>query len=807
LCNTDYYIHYGKPVVVLSCRDQKGRRVRKEIYSFKPYFYVSEHLASVISEEFGRVKIEDVDFIGFPFYPIKKVIVEKPRDVRDIARYYAKDRRFKHVLTRHIFEADVLFSLRYLIDRGIYSGIDYDPYYETFVPKDAPTILRKQYLDIETYTERPEDMTSYNTPILVIGVYDSFDKEYTLFSLKDMDSEVLSKELYNIESVRVVKCLSERDLLQSFINYIRLKDPDVIFTFSLYDFTVIYNRCKKLHVRYRKLSPAKVVVFYEDKKELRIGCRSILDLQKLYRITYGSPRWETLDVLAQRYLGYGRKYHRESVFEMWKKEPDKVLIRNIIDVELTKELEEELKLLERFDTIRKIAGCNFNDTLYPSRVSDIMYLRLTHGKVALPTKSMFKKVRYKGAVVKDVVPGKYTRVLLLDWKSMYPNIIRAFNISYDTLRVDGDIVVTEDIRFKSSPKGWTSQILEQLIPVLEENKRKIKEATERKDWKKVELLKKARLGLKSIVNGVYGYYGFAGDYIEHIPAARLYHPLIAEAITYIGRTLMEEGVFPAVESLGYNILYGDTDSVFIQLKEGTEEEANILRDKLGKLLREFIYNKWKVRTEYLEMDIETMFESIVFKTKKRYVGITVDGEEIVKGLEIVRKDQADITYIVQKVMLKFILKDMEDKAVHFLKQIVRNFRKIPLKKLAVSMKVNRPFNTYKSYTEPLKAVDFSNTYLDAKILPGQRFYVVRVKKVPGYPSTLSRKFGSKERTVKVSTVAFKTLDTLPDNIEIDYEEMLLKTVRKKVEWILELINHSWEDVIEEQVSLDSFNKP
>jgi len=823
LSSIDYKTINEKPVIHLFCRDYWNKRQIIKDNSFLPYFYIKENDVSYFKKETSILKIEECSLIGYPGEKILKVTVKEPRYVRELRNKY------KNILT---YEADILFPIRYLIDKGIKTGIEYDPVTSIITSIDMPSNLKYLIIDIETFSKKISNEIDGKAPVIVIGIYSS-ETGYQLYYNANGKEEFEKfinrtgfhppKYLHTEFNISVKDCNDEKSLFYWFNKYLEEEEPDIIITFTPYDLNVIISRMRMLGLDSRKLSPINIVKLYNDDRQPKISGIQILDASEMYRKIIGTTKWETLDAISIKELGYGRIFHDLSVYDTWLDKENwwKILARCLRDIELVKDLNNKLAMLEYFDSIRRIAGINFRDSFYPSRVADVMYLRHVNNKVALPTKSPHEKIPYKAAVVKDIVPGVYKNILVVDWKALYSSSIRSFNIGYDTWDELGDMVIDENHKFRSSPKSWSVCIVEELLPLLEENKKHLNEAEEKKDWNLTRVLQKRRLGIKEIVHGVsYGYFVYAGDYENNIPASRLYFWKIGESVALPGRILMQEGLIPLGDRIGYPLIYGDTDSAFFQLKgEDLKKESEEVLKIISKEMKIFIERKWNVKAEYLELDIDYLFKRLILVTKKRYKGITLEGEIITKGLDIVRSNSANISVEIQGTLTDMILKDKRKSAIKtYVKQKLSIFKSLPLTDIATPEKLTQPQTEYRSFSKNLQAFLVGNQILklDPPLVEGERFYILYGQLPRGYRDKVigdiivSKK---KEKPIrrhlkemKVKVIGFRNEEEIPKDFKIDYEKMKELTLKQKIQDILALLGIKWEDIDKKEEGLNKWIK-
>ena len=229
------------------------------------------------------------------------------------------------------------------------------------------------------------------------------------------------------------------------------------------------------------------------------------------------------------------------------------------------------------------------------------------------TKAMIKGKKYKGAIVVDPVPGVHFNVAVMDFASLYPSIIKVHNLGYQTLLCKHEECKTNKVPETTHWICTRNKALESLlIGSLRDlrvkwYKPKSKDKTLSKDlqsWYNV-----IPSALKVILNASYGVFGS--------PAFGLYCPPVAEATAAIGRHVITKTIEKA-KSLDIEVLYGDTDSVF--LKNPSPEQIEILAN-------------WSIENMGMELEVEKFYRYAVFSSrKKNYLGILKGGGVDVKGM-------------------------------------------------------------------------------------------------------------------------------------------------------------------------------
>ncbi len=229
------------------------------------------------------------------------------------------------------------------------------------------------------------------------------------------------------------------------------------------------------------------------------------------------------------------------------------------------------------------------------------------------TQAIIKGKKYKGAIVVEPVPGVHFNVAVMDFASLYPSIIKVYNLGYQTL-----LCSHQECKMNKVPETphWICTKKKALESLLIGSLRDL-----RVKWYKVKAKDKSlpndlrnwynviQSALKVILNASYGVFG--------AQSFNLYCPPVAEATAAIGRHVITQSIDKARE-LGIEVLYGDTDSIF--LKNPSEEQIKILE-------------KWSEKRLGMELDVEKFYRYAVFSSrKKNYLGILRDGTVDVKGL-------------------------------------------------------------------------------------------------------------------------------------------------------------------------------
>jgi DNA polymerase I len=282
----------------------------------------------------------------------------------------------------------------------------------------------------------------------------------------------------------------------------------------------------------------------------------------------------------------------------------------------------------------------------------------------IPKRQERPYIPYAGGMVLTPKPGTHENIAVLDFKSMYPNIMITYNISPDTYIPAGEPDPAEGVntapdvkhRFRKEPAGFYKTVLTQLINTRDEIREKLKKLSPKSpEYRALDARQRA---VKVITNAAYGYTGWIG--------ARWYIKQVAEAAAAWGRETIQKTIRLA-EKTGLQVIYGDTDSVFV---------SNELK-RMEKLSKEID------RTLRLETRPSKVYTRILFtEAKKRYCGLLPNGELDIVGLEVVRGDWATVARNVQENVLEILLKEKSpEKAAEYVRKYIIDMKehKIPYK--------------------------------------------------------------------------------------------------------------------------------
>ena len=296
---------------------------------------------------------------------------------------------------------------------------------------------------------------------------------------------------------------------------------------------------------------------------------------------------------------------------------------------------------------------------------------------------------YQGAFIFNPTPGFYRNVVVFDFQSLYPSIIVAHNIDPSTLTNKDEGYKTPEIilengekirhRFSSNSEGLIPSVIRDIIT------RRVRVKEMLKSDKLNPVLQARSYALKTLANAAYGYYAFFG--------ARWYCRECAESITAFGRFYIQS-LIERAQKEGFNVIYSDTDALFINLGNKTKEEALVFLEQVNREL-----------PSLMELDLEDFYLRGIFVSKrgersgakKKYALISEDGRIKVRGFETIRRDWSVIAREVQKEVINIILiEDDPEKAYKYVFNIIKDVRekKIELDKMIIQTVLKKGIDSY-----------------------------------------------------------------------------------------------------------------
>jgi DNA polymerase Pol2 len=292
--------------------------------------------------------------------------------------------------------------------------------------------------------------------------------------------------------------------------------------------------------------------------------------------------------------------------------------------------------------------------------------------------------KYQGAFVFQPTPGLYENIVFFDFSSMYGSVIVTYNLSKSTQTENSKNSYAGEYQkekvYFSKNQGFVPELLKEIIM-------KRREFKENYNKNPNPILKARSNAFKLIANAAYGYQGFFG--------ARYYSIEAASSTAYFARENVQKAI-KIFEENGFEPVYSDTDSIAVVLKEKTKKQALELLKKINNEL-----------PGIMELDLEGFFKRGIWVTKrtgdfgakKKYALIDEQEKIKIRGFETVRRDWCDLAREVQDNVLRFILKEGNEKrALEYVKEIIKKLkeRKITKEELFIRTQLKKSLSEYKA---------------------------------------------------------------------------------------------------------------
>ncbi len=558
------------------------------------------------------------------------------------------------------FEGDVRLADRYLMERFIKGSMEF-----TGNQQSLNGFQRIQNAKCRTGEYQPK--------LHVVSLDLECSEKGILYSI-GLDSPVDSRVIMIGEPEQAETPIQwvkdEKALLDALIAWFKQFDPDVIVGWNVidFDFRLLHKRAE-WHNMKLILGRADQPSFFRSSAQSQQGFisipgRVVLDgIDTLKTATYHFRSW-SLESVSQELLGEGKEIHNvhdrmDEINRMYRSDKPSLAKYNLQDCVLVNKIFDHTHLLDFAIERSRLTGVELDRVGGSVAAFTNLYLPQIHraGYVA-PNLHPENWIASPGGYVMDSIPNLYDSVLVLDFKSLYPSIIRSFLIDPMGL-VEGlqlEIGKAEDEAVPGF-RGGQFHRSKHFLPEM------IEKLWAARDVAKKNNEKAFSQAIKIIMNSFYGVLGSSG--------CRFFDTRLASSITMRGHEILSS-TKDMIEEKGYTVIYGDTDSVFVHLgRSHTQDEA----DSVGNQLVKDINTTWikTLRDEYnlvsfLELEYETHYSKFLMPTirgsetgsKKRYAGlISKNGEEkmVFKGLETVRTDWTPLAQEFQKTLFDMVFHD------------------------------------------------------------------------------------------------------------------------------------------------------
>ena len=672
------------------------------------YVRVSEkpQAASRIQSDGVSARVVPSEFTTMDGEPVAGIQFERVRDRRSLVKSLEAQQ------TR-TYEGDIPFGRQYLIGRGLRGGVRISGAWTSGDLVDrvyANPELQPEYwepafsvlaLDIET---DPEATTIYAVGLVLSG----------------SDGGIDSEEIHMVgepaegDPPHLVCWPDEASMLRALSTRVLEMDPDLITGWNLVDFDlqVLQRRFRGLNVPFQ-LGRTDDTSWYRSGEiwggsTMVIHGRQILDALHLLRGTLQRFEDYRLDTVANAILGRGKlleddegSSRAEKITEVYREDRATFCAYCLEDARLVLDILKAEGLINL--TLRRglLTGLPLERAWVSVAAFDNIYINALHQRGMVAPTTGVDRTPGAGAPGGLIIPAKaglYRNVFVFDFKSLYPSIIRTFNIdplahiegqeagSDDKGAVSGR--VAESVPGRVSEGNQTDEFLEApngarfsrtpgILPsMLEQFFRRREEARATGD----EL---ASFTYKIVMNSFYGVLASA--------SCRFAAPQLAGAITEFGHYILK-WCRDELEKDGYKVLYGDTDSVFVDLETADRSDPDRVAelgrdvcDRINARLAAHVRERYGVAS-FLELELEKCYHRFLLPSMrgdvergraKGYAGLRreTDGDRVeIVGMEAVRRDWTDLAHRLQGVLLDRVFHDVpgaeiEEEIYHWVQEV------------------------------------------------------------------------------------------------------------------------------------------
>ncbi|SON48358.1 DNA polymerase II [Vibrio tapetis] len=560
------------------------------------------------------------------------------------------------------YEHDIRLTDRFLMERFIQGGICFS----------GAAQARPKYTRIVNAKCKAAD---YRPTLHSVSLDIECSEKGILYSIgldSPMDSRVIMIGPPQEAETPIEWVENELQLLKALITWFERFDPDVIVGWAVvdFDFKLLMRRCEWHKLPFQIGRGKQNAHFRQSNTSnqgfITIPGRVVLDgIDTLKTATYHFRSW-SLESVSQELLGEGKIIHNvhdrmDEINRMFRDDKPSLALYNLQDCKLVNRIFEHTHLLEFAIERTRLTGVELDRLGGSVAAFTNLYLPQLHrANYIAPNLQPENWLASPGGYVMDSIPNLYDSVLVLDFKSLYPSIIRSFLIDpmglIEGLKLEvGNTPSTSVAGFRGGQFHRSAHFLPKMIQDLWAARDEAKKNND----------KAFSQAIKIIMNSYYGVLGSSG--------CRFFDTRLASSITMRGHEIMKQTKV-LIEDKGYAVIYGDTDSTFVSLNAAcSQEEA----DKVGQALTQHINQWWTAHLleehgleSCIELEYETHYRKFLMPTirgseagsKKRYAGLIKqqDKEKIIfKGLESARTDWTPLSQTFQQTLYDMVFHDQD----------------------------------------------------------------------------------------------------------------------------------------------------
>jgi DNA polymerase-2 len=663
----------------------------------------------------NNIQRKQLNLLNFNNEPVDGIYFKSQRDLNKLRQHLSYDKTQLH-------ESEIKPADRYLMERFITAPLQIE----------GQAIQQSGYLEFTNPRLTPVDYTPQLSWVsLDIETEDFRGKLYSIAVQTESHEQVFMVKAQpnngsnnDPEPSNITWCRSEKSALEAFFVWIKIHNPDVIIGWNViaFDLDFLQWKCKEVGIPFdlgrnsfshnnKSFEQSANILAPQQNGHMylaRIPGRVVLDGISCLRGAFWSFESFALDFVAEKMLGRKKLINDSGLDKLteiqrqYREDPIALAAYNLEDCRLVTDIFKKADLFNFSIQRARMTGLAIDRQGGSSAAFDNLYLPQLHrkGYVASDIGSHPNQQHSPGGYVMDSQPGLYDNVLVLDFKSLYPSIIRTF-------KIDPLGLISKDYKEDAIPGFLDAEFsrTNHILPTI------VSDLWAERDIAKKEKNQPLSQAIKIIMNSFYGVLGSFG--------CRFFNPQLASSITLRGHQIIQTSK-ELIEDQGYTVIYGDTDSVFVLLGEN-KSEASCL--EIGHNLQGHLNTWWTQHLaetfdleSNLEIEFETHYHRFLMPTirgaekgsKKRYAGMIANKQSttntkkykmVFKGLESVRSDWTPLARDFQKELYELIFNNKPFKAL--IKETYDALLRGELDhKLTYTKRLRRPLESYTSTQPP-----------------------------------------------------------------------------------------------------------
>ena len=641
--------------------------------------------------------------------------------------------------------------------------------------------LRRISLDIEVESEEKNRLPDAKTAegrITAVG-FESSDKLKQVFVLRRNDISEGTNDLAPDIKVRFYDEDNEKGMIEDVFNLI--KDYPLLITYNGdgFDLPYLYNRAERLGID-KNTNPLYMM---RDSATLKEGVH--LDLYRtlsnrafqIYafgqKYTDFSLNSVSKGLLNEQKLDYGVEIDKMTLYQIGKYcQNDAYLTYKLTSFndDLLMNLLVVISRIGRMpiDDISRMGVSQWIRSLlyYEHRKNNMLIPRreeIDKRSTEVKNDAVIKDKKYRGGLVVEPKEGIHFDVTVMDFASLYPSIIKVKNLSYETVRCSHTEckknMIPQTNHWVCTKKNGLTSVLIGSLRDLRVNYYKTMSKNQNLTNEERQLYTVVAAALKVILNASYGVMGAQIFPLYFLPAA--------EATTATGRHIILDTIEKCRE-LNVDVLYGDTDSIFV--KNPTEQQMQTIISQAK-------------NNHGVELEVEKEYRYVVLSDrKKNYLGVTKNGKVDVKGLTgkkshtpaFIKSLFYDLLDILAEVKTTDEFKNAKSKISSKIAECSRKIqaKEIPLSELAFNVMLSKSLNEYtKTIPQHIRAAKQLESVREIK--KGDRISYVKIINKPGVrPVEMAKQ--SEIDSSKYMEFMQSTLDQITSSMNMDFDTIIGK---------------------------------